>query len=70
MEKVLNTKVTNANKRHESFLRKKKSRKSVKQSEIIANQPSTFNTVATKSGVTEHPKFHIYYSRIQDKMKR
>ena len=69
IEKVLNTKGTNANKHYESFLRKK-SRKSIKQSEIITNQPDTFNTVAIKSDVTEHPKFRIYYSRLQDKMKR
>ena len=69
IEKVLNTKGANANKRYESFLRKK-SRKSIKQSEIITNQPNTFNTVAIKSDVTEHPKFRIYYSRLQDKMKR
>ena len=45
----------NAEEHYESFLRKK-SRKSVKQSEIITYRPKTFDTVDIKSDITEHPK--------------
>ena len=45
----------NAKKHYQSFLRKKK-RKSVIQSEIITYQPKTFNTVDTKSVITENQK--------------
>ena len=48
----------NAKEHYQSFLRKK-SRKSIKRSEIITYQPKTFenpNIVDTKSVITEHPK--------------
>ena len=45
----------NAKEHYESFLRKK-NRKSVKQSEVIACKPKTFGTVDIKSDITEHPK--------------
>ena len=48
----------NAKEHYQSFI-KKKNRKSVKQSEIIAYQPKTFensNIVNIKSVITEHPK--------------
>ena len=45
----------NAKEHYESFLRKK-NRKSVKQSQTITYQPTTFVTVDIKSAITEHPK--------------
>ena len=41
--------------RYESFLRKK-SRKSVKQSEVITYKPEAFDTVDAKSDITKHPE--------------
>ena len=49
----------NAKKLYQSFIRKTKQNKTVKQSEIITSLPKTFenpNTVDIKSVVTEHPK--------------
>ena len=46
---------SNYKEHYESFLGKK-SRKSLKQSEIITYQPKTFYTVDIKSDITEHPK--------------
>ena len=48
----------NAKEHYQSFLRKK-NRKSVKQSELITYQPTTYgspNIVDVKSVITEHPK--------------
>ena len=45
----------NAKEHYESVLRKK-SKESVKQSEIITYQPKAFDTVDIKSVITEHPK--------------
>ena len=53
IEKVLDP--CNAREHYESFLRNK-SRKSVKQSEIITYQPKIFDTVDIKSVIAEHPK--------------
>ena len=46
---------SNYKEHYESFLGKK-SRKSLKQSEIITYQPKTCDTVDIKSDITEHPK--------------
>ena len=54
--KKISRKSTGSSKeQYESFLRKKK-RKSVKQSEIIAYRPKTFDTVDIKSDITENSK--------------
>ena len=45
----------NAKEHYESVLRKK-SKESVKQSEISTYQPKAFDTVDIKSVITEHPK--------------
>ena len=59
----------NAKEHYESFLGKK-TRKSVKQSDIITYQPNTFDTVDIKSDITEHKKLHINYPRLQERVKR
>ena len=56
----------NAKEHYQSFIRKK-SRKSVKQSEIVTYQPKTFDTVDIKSFITESSKNFI--SIIQDHRK-
>ena len=43
-------------KEHYASFLGKKSRKSIKQSEIITYQPKTFDTVDIKSDIKEHPK--------------
>ena len=56
----------NTNEHYQSFIRKKNTR-SVKQSEIFACQPKTFenpNIVDKKSVIIEHPETLLDFSRL------
>ena len=62
----------NSQEYHQSFIGKKNT-KSVKQSKIITYQPKTIenpNIVDIKYIITEHPKLHINYLRLWDKLKK
>ena len=70
MEKISDPR--NAKKQYQSFIRKKNT-KSVKQSKIITYQSKTIenpNIVDIKYIITEHPKLHINYLRLWDKLKK